>query len=193
MTRITGRPAAALVSAPSTAAPQKTDAPGAPPAPAGWAPVAGAARVAPAGPTPSSAEVATAFYEAFQKRDVAAMDKLYAPTATFKDPIYDLESRDETTRMWRTLFKTGKNLEVQFKVLESGPEGAKVSWNADYEVFGRKVHNECVAHLTIKDGKIVAHRDEWSWSKWARQALPLGPLAELKPVRAVVNFFLQRA
>jgi ketosteroid isomerase-like protein len=192
MTRITSRPAVAPVSTASTSAAQKTEA-SAPAENAGWKPVAGAARVAPTTPAMTSEQVATAFYEAFSKRDVAAMGALYAPNAKFDDPIYDLKGRDETTKMWGTLFKTGKNLEVKFKVLESGPDGAKVSWNADYEVFGRKVHNECVANLTIKDGKITAHRDEWSWSKWARQALPLGPLAELRPVRALVNFFLQRA
>ena len=91
-------PAAAPATAPAGPAVEK-------PA-AGWAPgVKASAPVAAAAPTQSSAQVATAFYEAFQKKDVAAFEKLYAPAATFKDPIYDLKNRGETLKMWTSLFK----------------------------------------------------------------------------------------
>ena len=151
------------------------------------------ARVAPSAPPASPAEVATAFYQAFQKQDVGAFEKLYAPQATFKDPIYDLKNRSQTLHMWTSLFKAGKDLKLDFKVLESGPDSAKVSWTADYKVFGRPVHNESITDLTVKDGKITQQQDSWSWSKWAKQALPLGPLVDFPPVKAALLFFLQRA
>ncbi len=159
---------------------------------AGWA-VKGSAPVKPSAPPATSAEVATAFFTAFQSKDLAAFEKLYAPGATFHDPIYDLKGRAETTHMWKSLFAAGKDLKLSFKVLESGPEGAKVAWTADYKVFGRPVHNEAVSTMTIKDGQITAQRDDWSWSKWAKQALPLGPLVDFPPVKAALRFFMRQA
>lgn len=152
-----------------------------------------AGAVRPAGPVKSPAEVADAFFTAFQNKDLQAFEQLYAPGATFRDPIYDLQGRGETLHMWKSLFAAGKDLKVSFKVLESGPEGARVVWTADYKVFGRTVHNEAVSELAVKNGQITAQRDEWSWSKWARQALPLGPLVDFPPVKAALRFFLRQA
>ena len=55
------------------------------------------------------------------------------------------------------------------------------------------MHNEAVSNLTIKDGQITAQKDDWSWSKWARQALPLGPLVDFPPVKAALRFFMRQA
>jgi len=176
--------------------PRPAEAPKATAAPAqvqaGWA-ASNVARVKPSAPSATPAEVATAFYTAFQKQDLAAFEKLYAPGATFKDPIYELNGRSETLHMWKTLFAAGKDLKLSFKVLDSGTDSAKVSWTADYKVFGRPVHNESVSDLRIKDGQIVQQQDNWSWSKWARQALPLGPLVDVPPIKAALRFFMQRA
>ena len=186
-------PAAPPAAAKSVAVASVAEAAEASAVPAGWKP----SRVAPTAPVASAApataaEVATAFYTAFQTKDVAAFEKLYAPEATFKDPIYDLKNRAETLQMWTSLFKAGKDLKLNFKVLESGPDSAKVSWTADYKVFGRPVHNESITDLKVKGGKITQQQDNWSWSKWARQALPLGPLVDFPPVKAAVLFFLHQ-
>ena len=47
--------------------------------------------------------------------------------------------------------------------------------------------------MKIKDGKIAEQKDSWSWSKWARQALPLGPLVDFPPIRAALRFSMQQA
>jgi ketosteroid isomerase-like protein len=163
----------------------------APPA-AGWA-AKGVSAVKPSAPAPDAGKVADAFFTAFAKKDLATFEKLYAPNATFHDPIYDLKNSGETLRMWKSLFAAGKDLKLSYKVLESNGDTAKVAWTADYKVFGRPVHNEAVSNLTVKDGQIVAQRDDWSWSKWAKQALPLGPLVDFPPVKAALRFFMQRA
>ena len=36
---------------------------------------------------------------------------------------------------------------------------------------GRAVHNDIEAELEVRDGRIVRHRDEFSFPRWARQAL----------------------
>ena len=194
MSRITSRPPVASAAPTARAgAPAATEA-AAPPAPAaGWSPSVRSAAPVAGAPAASAAEVAAAFFDAFQKQDTAAQGKLYSPDATFKDPIYDLKGRGQVVHMWTSLFKAGKDLKLSYKVLESNADGAKVSWTADYKVFGRPVHNEAVTDLKVKDGQIVSQQDSWSWSKWARQAVPLGPLVDFPPVKAVLRFFLQKA
>ncbi len=197
MTRISNRPPPVASAKPeAAAAPAASTGPAAATAAtAGWRPTATASAACAVATVPAAtpAAVATAFYTAFQSKDVAAFEELYAPGATFKDPIYDLKGRDQAVHMWTSLFKAGTDLKLNFKVLDSTADSAKVSWTADYKVFGRPVHNESVTDLKVKDGQITQQQDNWSWSKWAKQALPLGPLVDFPPVKAAVRFFLQRA
>lgn len=192
MSRISNRSPLA-VPAPTPRVPAQTQAAASTAAQAGWSPSVGAAARVAGAPAASAAEVATAYFNAFQKQDTAAQGKLYAPDATFKDPIYDLKGRDPVVHMWTSLFKAGKDLTLSYKVLESNADGAKVSWTADYKVFGRPVHNEAVTDMKVKDGQIVSQQDSWSWSKWAKQALPLGPLVDFPPMKAALRFFLRQA
>lgn len=127
---------------------------------------------------PSSREVATTYFEAFARGDAKTMGAQYAPNARFTDPIYSLQGQGDIAHMWSALLKTGKNLSLKSQVLESDGNQVKVAWQADYTLFGRKVHNESVSTMEVRDGRIVSQRDDWSWSKWARQAFPLGGLVD---------------
>ena len=49
------------------------------------------------------------------------------------------------------------------------------------------MHNEIDTTMIVRDGKIVQQRDVFSWERWAKQALPLGPLSATRPVRWVVT------
>lgn len=190
MTRISrSNPPSPVAAKPAIGEPPPT----APAAPQGWAAKAVGGTQAPEAPAASPVEVANTFFSAFQKQDLAAFEKVYAPGATFTDPIYDLQGRGEVVHMWKSLFAAGKDLKVTYEVLESSGDKVKVAWKADYKVFGRPVHNEAVSELTVKNGQIVTQRDSWSWSKWARQALPLGPLVDFPPMKAALRFFMQRA
>lgn len=194
MTRITNnRPVAVPVSKPAAPAAAAVAVEAAATKAPGWTPVKASAAPRTTAAVATSAEVANAYFTAFKARDVAAIEKLYQPGATFKDPIYDLKNRDETVKMWSTLFKVGKDLNLTYEVLDAGKDSARVAWKADYKVFGRPVHNEAVSELKISDGKISQQQDSWSWSKWAKQALPLGPLVDFPPVKAAVLFFLRRS
>ena len=152
---------------------------------AGWQPTG---RLSGARPTTSesAASVAATYFEAFSRGDAATMAKQYAPNATFDDPIYSLRGQADIGHMWTSLLKTGKNLKLSSKVLESNGDQVKVAWTADYTLFGRKVHNESVTTMQVKDGKITSQKDDWSWSKWAKQAFPLGGLVDFKPVKSLL-------
>jgi len=44
--------------------------------------------------------------------------------------------------------------------------------------YGMTRRNVLGLEAVMADGRIVSQRDDWSWSKWARQAFPLGGLVD---------------
>lgn len=147
-----------------------------------------------AAPPPRTPEqTANAYFQAFQKKDATALEEIYAPHARFDDPIYHLRGRTDTLGMWKSLYAAGKNLDVTYKILETKGDVVTVAWEANYEVFGRKVHNVAESQLKIENGQITEQVDSWSWSRWARQALPLGPLVDFPPVKGLILHFLRNS
>ena len=117
--------------------------------------------------------VAERFYAAFARRDAEAMAACYADDASFSDPAFP-DLRGEAVRdMWRMLCARGKDLRIEHRVVEATAGRARVHWEAWYSfsATGRKVHNVIEAELEVRDGLIVRHRDDFSFPRWARQAL----------------------
>lgn len=150
------------------------------------------AEVASLPPEAASPEaVARRFYDAFcahRKKDMAA---LYAEDVSFKDAVFSYDDRAGTMGMWRKLL--GNPDKAAFRYTFDRVEGdvAIGTWVADYESLGRPVRNVIESRLTVRDGLIVQHRDDFDLGRWMRQALPLGPLAELRPVQALVTAVLR--
>lgn len=119
------------------------------------------------------------FYEAFSRRDGAAMGECYAPDVRFSDPVFvDLQG-GEARAMWLMLCDQGKDLQVRLESCEPTDTGARARWVADYTFSPtkRKVHNEIDATLTIRDGLIIEHVDRFDLHGWTKQALgPVGTL-----------------
>jgi ketosteroid isomerase-like protein len=118
-------------------------------------------------------ETATAFYEAFARKDGAAMAALYAPEATFSDPVFlGLDGR-QAGEMWKMLTARGGDLVVKHEITGVDGDTVKVHWDAWYtfSTTGRKVHNQIDATLRVTDGRIVAHEDVFDFWSWSRQAL----------------------
>ncbi|UXI69984.1 nuclear transport factor 2 family protein [Tahibacter amnicola] len=130
-----------------------------------------------------TADLLTAFYEAFQRRDGAAMAACYAPDATFRDPVFQLRG-NEIGAMWTMLCQRGKDLALTFDVVDAGPDAGRVNWQARYTFSstGRPVVNDIAAQIRVRDGKIVDHVDTFSFWRWSRQALgPAGLLLGWTP------------
>jgi ketosteroid isomerase-like protein len=130
--------------------------------------------------------VASRFYEALASQDMEAVKQLYAPGATFRDPIFELKD-GEAPAMWAGLFKTAKLERMTHEAPVVHGNQVTVAWHADYTVNGNKVHNDSVATLVIQGGKIVSHRDDWSWKAWARQALAPAPAWLLTVGKPILN------
>jgi ketosteroid isomerase-like protein len=115
----------------------------------------------------------TRFYEAFARRDGEAMAAMYAPEATFEDPVFRLAGAD-IGKMWIGLTGGAKNFSVQFTVAKAGSGAGVVEWTARY-LFGgkRPVVNVIVSEIEMRDGLIVKQTDTFDFSRWAAQALGL--------------------
>jgi ketosteroid isomerase-like protein len=115
------------------------------------------------------------FYDAFARRDGAAMADCYAPAARFSDPVFQDLNGEEAGDMWRMLTGRAKDLRVELLEREATGDRGSARWRAHYTFTqtGRFVVNDVRASFRFSDGRIVDHRDEFDFHGWARQALGL--------------------
>jgi ketosteroid isomerase-like protein len=125
------------------------------------------------------------FYGAFAKGDGAGMEACYAPDVHFSDSVFTDLRGGRAGAMWRMLTDSPGDLRID--LLEHGADDSSGSahWRAHYTFTqtGRPVVNDVQATFRFKDGLIVEHRDDFSFYRWARQALgPTGQLFGWTPV-----------
>lgn len=115
------------------------------------------------------------FYSSFQKRDVAAMQACYHPSAKFSDPVFGDLSVDEVRAMWAMLSKRAPELQLEYTIHTIDDLTAKASWEAAYifSATGRQVLNKVTANFVLQDGLILQHTDHFDFHEWASQALGL--------------------
>jgi ketosteroid isomerase-like protein len=132
-----------------------------------------------------NAALINTFYEAFARRDHAAMAACYSADAHFSDPVFTDLRGDEVRAMWRMLCERGTDLELSHSAVEADDSAGSARWQADYTFSGtgRRVHNEIAASFRFADGLIVEHADRFSLWSWSRQALgPTGLVLGWSPV-----------
>jgi len=123
--------------------------------------------------------------------DGEGMAACYAPDVRFSDPVFPDLRGSQAGAMWRML--TAAPGDVRIELLEHDADDATGSahWRANYTFSetGRPVVNDIHASFQFQDGLIVEHRDEFSFHRWARQALgPVGLLLGWTPLlRAAVR------
>lgn len=113
------------------------------------------------------------FYEAFSKRDGAAMGACYADDARFSDPVFPGLDAREVRGMWRMLCEQGKDLRVEPSGIGADDSSGRAHWEAFYtfSVTGKKVHNIIDASFKLRDGLIIEHIDSFDFWRWSRMAL----------------------
>ena len=131
------------------------------------------------------------FYEAFDRNDGEAMAACYAPDARFSDPVFTDLRGAEPGAMWRMLTARATDLRVELHERSASGGHGSAHWIAHYTYgeTGRHVVNDIRASFRFADGLIAEHRDEFSFHRWARQALgPPGLLLGWTPLlRAAVR------
>ena len=130
--------------------------------------------------THPNAEAIERFYRAFDARDPRTMNELYADDVVFSDPAFGELRGEEVRAMWRMLTGQAEDLSVAVSDVTADDESGSAHWRAEYTftATGRPVVNEIDATFRFDaDGKVVEHRDRFSFWRWSRQAL--GPSAVL--------------
>jgi ketosteroid isomerase-like protein len=124
------------------------------------------------------------FYTAFQRGEGERMAAFYAGDAVFSDPAFGTLHGKEIGAMWRMLCARGKDLKVSFDRVHADENSGEAHWEAWYTFSGsgRAVHNVIEASFKFREGKIIQHRDRFSFWRWASMALgPLGRFAGWLP------------
>lgn len=124
------------------------------------------------------AELLTRFYAAFAALDAETMAACYAPDASFRDEVFELDGRDEVAAMWGMLCAVtrakGRDVwALEFSGIEADDRVGRAHWEAHYRfsATGRLVHNRIDGRFEFRDGLIFAHHDRFDFWRWARQAL----------------------
>ncbi|SMO77164.1 nuclear transport factor 2 family protein [Gracilimonas mengyeensis] len=120
-------------------------------------------------------ELIYTFYTAFQQLDADTMVNCYHPDASFKDPVFELHSKEEIAKMWNGLCKRAKKFELNFDQVKANESTGLAHWEATYlfSKTNRMVTNSINAEFRYKDGLIIEHIDSFDFWKWSRQALGL--------------------
>jgi hypothetical protein len=120
-------------------------------------------------------KVANNFYLAFQLKNANRMIECYHQELQFEDPAFGKLSYAQACGMWKMLCESAKDLSIEYSILKSEDNYVEVRWIAEYSFSktGKFVHNEIIAQLTFKDGKIIQHTDNFDLFKWAKQAMGL--------------------
>jgi ketosteroid isomerase-like protein len=119
------------------------------------------------------------FYARFAARDAEGMARCYHPEIFFSDPVFPALRGAEAGDMWRMLLSRAADLAVTLDAASAGDDGGTARWTARYTFSrtGRPVVNRVAAMFAFRDGLIVRHYDNFSFWRWAAQALgPAGTL-----------------
>lgn len=112
----------------------------------------------------------THLYDALARRDGEAMAALYAPEATFEDPVFRLRGAD-IGRMWIALTRRAKQFDVSYTIAEARPGAGAVEWTARYLFQGHPVVNVIRSEIVLERGRIVRQTDRFDFARWAAQAM----------------------
>ena len=119
------------------------------------------------------AELIHTFYDAFGRKDYAAMADCYHPDIHFSDPVFEDLYGDEAKAMWHMLCLQGEDLMVTVSDVEADDDTGSAHWTAVYTFTptGRTVRNQIDASFEFEDGKIIRHVDAFDLWRWLRQAV----------------------
>ena len=115
------------------------------------------------------------FYTCFQNRNYKGMQDCYSDDAVFSDPVFTNLDAKQVRAMWQMLIEKGKDLQLSFTNVTATETSGSAQWTATYtfSATGRKVVNLINASFVFANGKIIEHKDDFNFYRWAGQALGL--------------------
>ena len=133
--------------------------------------------------------VVTRFFEAFARRDAAAMAACYHPMASYSSPVFPDLRGVLPGAMWALALSDAQALQLQWSVAFADARKAQVTWRASWRGGRRLRRLEAASTIAVWDGGIVRQVDEFRFARWAAQALGVWswPLAWLAPFQRRVR------
>lgn len=124
-------------------------------------------------------EAVSRFFEAFARRDGAAMGRLYAQACRFSDPVFPELRGPQVPAMWRMLTQRAPELRLHVEGWHALPGGVvEAFWVARYpfSATGRQVENRIRSRFRFEGALVVEQVDDFDLPAWMGQAL--GPLGQ---------------
>ena len=123
----------------------------------------------------SNRDLVEQFYRAFQQKDWKTMQSCYHDDVVFSDPVFPNLRGQEAKAMWHMLASSAKDLTITYSNCQAYEHQGSCNWEATYSFSrtGARVHNIIQARFEFRDGKIIAHTDEFNLTRWAGMALGL--------------------
>jgi ketosteroid isomerase-like protein len=120
-----------------------------------------------------NAQTIERFYKAFAECDGQAMEACYTHDVRFSDPAFGELHGREAGGMWRMLTSQAEDLRIELVEHAADGDTGSARWKAWYTFSqtGRPVVNDVRATFRFRDGLIAEHDDEFSFHRWASQAL----------------------
>ena len=133
----------------------------------------------------SNLQVLEKFYSSFKSLDGQGMSECYHESVQFSDPVFPDLKGAMASSMWKMLCSEARDFELTFHSLQADEKKGQAHWEAKYcfSKTGRSVHNKVFAVFEFQDGKIIRHRDHFSFWKWSSMALgPVGLVLGWSPL-----------
>ena len=113
------------------------------------------------------------FFGALAARDTARLANCYHPLVTYSSPVFPDLRGVLPVAMWRLALERATDLRVDWDVAFADPRKAQVKWTGRW-LDGTSERRLAVAStLSIWDGRIVRHVDEFRFPAFAAQAVGL--------------------
>ncbi|MBC7920758.1 MAG: nuclear transport factor 2 family protein [Ferruginibacter sp.] len=111
-------------------------------------------------------------YACFSRKDYQGMSACYHPDAEFSDGVLAVKGK-QIAAMWHLLCESANDLSVECYLWNADGVQGSADWEATYTFSptGRKVHNLFHARFDFSEGKIIRHRENFHFWRWAGMAL----------------------
>ncbi|CAL4971968.1 unnamed protein product [Urochloa decumbens] len=119
----------------------------------------------------------------YGSRATARDFEIYAPNATFEDPLMRAHGVQQIKSSFYALPKVfGDSKIVEYTIQENptGPGKAEILIDnkQHYKVFGKSVELTTLIRLQVEDGKVVSHQDWWDKKPLMNRDTVAGRMAE---------------
>ncbi|KAI5648366.1 hypothetical protein M9H77_34371 [Catharanthus roseus] len=114
--------------------------------------------------------------------------EIYAPNATFEDPLMRAEGIKQIKSAFYSLSKVfSESRIVEYNINENVISPGKKEINIDnkqyYKFLGKDIHMVSLIKLQMENGKIVRHEDWWDKKPlWNRETVKLPPLGRMTEI-----------